>query len=438
MAGDNQDSLKPVLDRLTALHPKLIDLGLERTYALSHKCGAPHEKLPPVIHIAGTNGKGSVSAFLASLYRAAGLRAHCYTSPHLCRFNERIRLAGKLIDTAELIALLNEVEERNAGAPVTFFESTTIAAFLAFSRHPADILILETGLGGLFDSTNIIPDHLASVITPIARDHEQFLGSDLAGIARQKAGIMRAHRPCISARQTDGAGAALTDCAAALGCPIYYESRDFSVKQLPDRQLSLVWQDETITAPAPSLSGPHQYKNAGLALAAFKLATPATLTKSVCGGIGEARWPGRIQRLEKGRLAELLNGAPLWLDGAHNAHGADALVATLKQLSDKNWQIVFGALNTRPAEEFLRQLLPVADKIHTLTIPGQDAALSAGTLADTAGKLGIPAQPSTCIRTALTAIAAADTQRHSRLPVIICGSLYLAGHILYENGTLPD
>lgn len=431
-----ENALQTALDRLTKLHPKLIDLGLDRTLALSEKCGNPHQNLPPVIHIAGTNGKGSVSAFLASLYQAAGLRAHVYNSPHLCRFNERIRLTGKLISDTELVAILSEVEQINDGAPVTFFESTTIAAFLAFSRHPADILILETGLGGKFDSTNILQDKAVSVLTPIARDHEHFLGSDITQIAEQKAGIMRADTPCIWARQSPEARKGLADTAQKLGCEILEEGVDFSAQPHKDASFDFIWRDQQINMPAPSLIGAHQYQNAALALAAMKTASPQAFSPPAFQGIAAAKWPGRIQELQAGTLKDQLkSGRRIWLDGAHNAHGAAALVNTLQAISPHKWMVIFGALDTRPAEAFLFQLQPIAAHIHTLTITDQPAAIEAETLAETAKALDIPSQPAASPDAALQAI---EAMTPPDMPVIICGSLYLAGQILAENNTLPD
>ena len=431
-----ETALHIALERLTKLHPKLIDLGLERTLALSQKCGSPHQHLPPVIHIAGTNGKGSVSAFLASLYRAAGLRAHVYNSPHLCRFNERIRLAGKLISDAELVAILSEIEQINDGAPVTFFESTTIAAFLAFARHPADILILETGLGGKFDSTNILEDKAVSVLTPIARDHEHFLGSDITQIAVQKAGIMRPNTPSIWARQSPEARKGLADTAQKFGCEILEEGIDFSTRPHADASFDFIWHGQPITMPAPSLIGGHQYQNAALALAAMKTASPQVFAAPAFHGIAAAKWPGRIQELQNGILKDQLkSGRRIWLDGAHNAHGATALVETLRSLSPDKWMVIFGALDTRPAAAFLSQIQPIAAHIHTLTIADQPAAIEAEILAQTARELNIPAQPVASPDAALQAI---EAMAPPDMPVIICGSLYLAGQVLAENNTLPD
>jgi dihydrofolate synthase/folylpolyglutamate synthase len=424
-----------ILDRLTKLHPKLIDLGLERTIQLSNKCGAPHLHLPPVIHIAGTNGKGSVSAFLRSMAEAAGLSCHVYNSPHLCRFNERIRLNGKFICDDELIDVLSEVERVNGSEPITFFESTTVAAFLAFSRHPADILILETGLGGVFDSTNIVPNSTCTIITPIAFDHEQFLGSDIASIARQKAGIMRPGRPSIWAKQQPQAYEQLQQQAKQLCVSVQTEGKDFQVTATDTGGLSLKAGSDTITTPSLSLYGDHQTQNAALALMALKTSGLITDVAAAAEGAGQANWPARVEKLKDGHLTRLA-GRTVWLDGAHNVHGAKALVASLSSLYPHKWTVIFGALNTRPADEFLSAITPVTDRIYCLTIPDQPAALEACTLVSLASSIGLKAETSDNILSACR--TANDHSETNAQPIIICGSLYLAGAVLQANGTLPD
>ena len=424
-----------ILDRLTKLHPKLIDLDLERTIQLSEKCGNPHLHLPPVIHIAGTNGKGSVSAFLRSMAEAAGMSCHVYNSPHLCRFNERIRLNGKFISDDELGDVLSEVEKVNGRAPITFFESTTVAAFLAFSRHPADLLILETGLGGIFDSTNIVPDSACTIITPIALDHEQFLGSDIATIARQKAGIMRPGRPSIWARQQPEAHAQLQQHAQLLSVSVQTEGEDFHVTAINKDGLTLKAGNDTVTTTPLSLYGDHQTQNAALALMALKNSGLDINMTAAAEGACQANWPARVQKLKDGHLARLA-GRTVWLDGAHNVHGAKALVASLSSLYPHKWTIIFGALNTRPANEFLSVIKPIADRIYCLTIPDQPAALEADKLVSLAHSLGLKADTADDIFSACRAIG--EQGKTDDQPVIICGSLYLAGAVLQANGTLPD
>ena len=429
------DQTTILLDRLTKLHPKLIDLGLERTIRLSEACGAPHTKLPPVIHIAGTNGKGSVSAFLRSMAEAAGLSVHVYNSPHLCRFNERIRLNGQLISDAELVDVLSEIDRINAGQPITFFESTTIAAFLAFSRHPADLLILETGLGGLFDSTNIIADTACSIITPIAFDHEHFLGRDLATIASQKAGIMRAGRPSIWADQSPQARTALEQTADRLGVMVYQQNKDFRLTRTDEGGLLLETSDQLITTPPLSLYGVHQTQNAALALMGLMATGLVTDLRQAGQGANRAVWPARVQKLDDGPLTRLA-GRPIWVDGAHNVHGAEALKASLVELDPRKWTIIFGALNTRAADEFLRVIKPVVGRVYCVTIPGQPAAIPADELAIIATNLGLEATSADSLQSACATLSQAEPDDNR--PVMICGSLYLAGEVLLANETLPD
>lgn len=422
---------KEALDRLTAFHPKLIDLGLERSFALLQKLGDPHLRLPPTVHVAGTNGKGSVIAFLRSLTEAAGFTAHVYSSPHLCRFNERIRLAGKLIDDVALAEILEEVESVNGTQQVTFFEITTAAAMLAFSRHPADILYLETGLGGALDSTNVLTAPLATIITPIARDHEHFLGSSLIGIAEQKAGIMRPDVPCFSAAQSTEVAATLQAYADKVGAPLYMSGRDFVISPQKNGGGSLIIADSTTYFPRPGLAGPHQIDNAGLALMALS-STRSCLAGSISpDDIIHAKWPGRVQHLGRGTLANIWPYKPIWLDGAHNAHGAIALAATLRTIHDGMWNVICGALNTRDPAEFLAPLTPLAGRVACLTIPDQEASLSANAVSNAARNLGMSASPA-------ETLAAAFDLLDKNAPTIICGSLYLAGHILWQNQTLPD
>lgn len=427
------------LDRLAALHPKLIDLGLDRTRDLLARLGNPHHRLPPVIHVAGTNGKGSVIALMRAMAEAAGLRVHVYASPHLCRFNERIRLAGTLISDGALADLLEEVETANGDMPVTFFEVTTAAAFLAFSRIEADLLLLETGLGGALDSTNVLDRPAATVITPIARDHEHFLGSDLAGIAGQKAGIMRPDTPCLAAAQSDAAHAALAGHAASIGAKLRVMGHDINWSASDDGGISIALDHGQVRLPAPALRGAHQQANAALAAAALTTAMPRIGTKALADGVARAVWPGRLQRLPEGKLTQLLD-QPVWIDGAHNAHGAAALAAALPRLYPGDvpvkWHFICGALDTRPAAEFLRQIASQAASIQCVTIPDQPASLSAEALARDADTVFAGARPAPSVTGALQAIG--DGSATPDGPVMICGSLYLAGHVLAANGTLPD
>lgn len=420
-----------VLDELGALHPKLIDLGLDRTFEILSVLGNPHEHMPPVIHIAGTNGKGSTAAFIRAMANAAGLRCHVYTSPHLCRFHERIRLADKLIDDESLAALLSEVRDRNAGKPITFFEVTTAAAFLAFSRVPADLVILETGLGGLLDSTNVIANPVATVITPVARDHEHFLGSDITEIGRQKAGIFKTGSPAIIAKQSEQAEKGIAEIAAAKHITTHWMGQAFDY-QINEAGLTIRIEDSHYQAALPSLRGAHQAGNAALAVAALHYSGLVSMKDGI-DGIANATWPGRVQKLETGALVQAVGGTPIWLDGAHNAHGAAALVTAMTQLqdTDSGWSVIIGALNTRPIADFLAQIAPLASEVIAITIPDQDAAISADEIKKAADDQGLSCKTAPDIHQALSAIKDASH-------ILICGSLYLAGHVLLENNTLPD
>jgi len=434
-AQDNGDAERAdaALERLAALHPKLIDLGLDRTFALLAKLGNPQDRLPPTVHVAGTNGKGSVIAMMRAMAEAAGLRVHVYASPHLCRFNERIRLAGQLIDDAALAALLEEVESVNRDDPVTFFEVTTAAAMLAFARQEADLLLLETGLGGALDSTNVLTSPRATVITPIAHDHEHFLGSDIAGIAGQKAGIMRSGICCFSAKQAPAAAAALQDHAADCGAELIMAGRDFDWEMISTGGMQLRIGNAKQSLPQPSLFGAHQRENAALAATVMLSCFPDLPADNLLSGIGHAVWPGRIQHLADGELARLAGDRALWLDGAHNAHGAAALAAALPSLGAGRWNLICGALNTRNPVEFLAPLAGCASSVTCIAIPGQDASLSATELCGAANAIGLAAKPADSLIDAITRAASMDNHD----PIIICGSLYLAGHVLSQNKTPP-
>ena len=438
--ADDATRAANALDRLGALHPKLIDLGLDRTFALLDDLGNPHTALPPTIHVAGTNGKGSTIAQMRAMAEAAGLRVHVYSSPHLCHFNERIRLASNLISDGALADLLEEVETKNGDKPVTFFEVTTAAAMLAFSRVPADLLLLETGLGGMLDSTNVLDAPAATIITPIARDHEHFLGSDIGGIAGQKAGIMRAGVACFSAAQPADAAAALRAYADEIGTEIAFAGPDFQIDTHPNGGITLQFDGAVHQMPAPSLPGAHQHDNA--ALAARALLHVATMTgwdctaETLLAGLNTAQWPGRVQCLDHGALVTLAGGSPIWLDGAHNGHGAAALAATLPTLDDQEWVVICGALNTRDPREFLAPLSPLVTSVHCLTILDQDAALSKEDMVAAARELGMDAHGHDSVTAAIRHIH--NDPALASAPLVICGSLYLAGHVLLENKTPPQ
>ena len=424
--------LSESLERLSLLHPKLIDLGLGRTYQLLKKAGSPHQNLPPIFHIAGTNGKGSVSAYLFAIAKQLGLKTHCYTSPHLCRFNERIRIANNLIDDEALLKVLDEVEKLNQNKPITFYEITTVAAFMAFARIPADLLILETGLGGRLDSTNVIENPLASIITPIERDHEHFLGSELTQIAGEKAGIIKKNVPVISASQTKEVEDTLKDKAREMNAPIFFGGADFIWEQISTGEVKLECENRVFTLPTPSLIGPHQIQNAALAAASVIYSNNFTpMDDRLFSGIEFAKWPGRVQFIDKGKLLNYRGERPLWIDGAHNSHSATALAASLAKITDEKWTLIAGMLETRKPDDIFVPLKNLISEIFTITIPGQVTSLSAQELSESCQDLGIKANAKSSLREALSATCESEF-------VVICGSLYLAGHALLLNDTLPE
>ena len=416
-----------ILDRLMALHPKVIDLSLERMERLLVALGHPERALPPVIHIAGTNGKGSTQAMIRAGLEAAGKRVHAYTSPHLARFHERIRLAGTLISEPDLAALLDEVEVANAGAPITFFEVTTAAALLAFARSPADFTLLEVGLGGRLDATNVIDQPALTIITPVSIDHQQFLGETLPEIAGEKAGIIKRGVPVIIGPQQDAALEVIEARAARLGAPVLAYGQHWQVWEERGR---LVFQDETglLDLPLPNLPGPHQIQNAGAALAALRhlgmdeIACEAAVTR--------AKWPARMQRLRQGPLAEAAPEADLWLDGGHNPAAGEMIAATLAGLPRRPTHLICGMLNTKDVTGYLRPLAPHVTQLVAVSIPGEANTLSAEDTAAAASKVGIAASTAPSVAAALAAITAQDANAR----VLICGSLYLAGRVLRENG----
>jgi len=424
-----------VLERLMALHPKLIDLSLERVERLLDKMGNPEAALPPVVHVAGTNGKGSTVAFMRACLEAAGHSVHAYTSPHLVRFHERIRLAGSLIEEDRLLALLEECEAANDGEPITFFEITTVAAFLAFSRTPADVLLLETGLGGRLDTTNVVKRPAVTVITPISHDHHQFLGDNLAGIAREKAGILKPGIVCVTSRQVPVAMEVITARAQDIGVALYREGEDWSVTGTTD---GLIYESPSGTThlPLPTLIGEHQTANAGLALAALERLRGFTIDETALAtGLRDAQWPGRLQRLTRGPLVDSLpDGSELWLDGGHNGAAADAIARQAARWSEEDGKplhLVFGMLNSRKPADFLTPLVSDATSLRAVTIPSEVNALPAETLASAAGDAGFNATAVSDVEQAVRDIVVEAT---GPTRILICGSLYLAGTVLAENG----
>ncbi len=416
-----------ILDRMMALHPKIIDLTLDRVWRLLAALDNPQNKLPRVIHIAGTNGKGSTQAMIRAGLEGAGLSAHAYTSPHLARFHERIRLAGELISEPALTDVLDECYAANDGENITYFEITTCAALLAFAREQADYTLLEVGLGGRLDATNVIHDPAVTVITPVSIDHEQFLGNSLGKIAAEKAGIIKPGVPCIVGPQQDEALEVIEYTAARLGAPLLVHGQHWHVHEENGR---LIYQDETglRDLPLPNLLGAHQLQNAGAALAVLRHlnlgddAYEAAVTK--------AEWPARMQRLKTGPLVEAAPQAELWLDGGHNAAAGIALAEVLAKLPERPTHMICGMLNTKDVTGYLAPLAKQAQSLTAVSIPGEAATLSAEDTAAAAAKVELPASSAENVAEALKAIVAKDSQAR----ILICGSLYLAGNILRENG----
>ncbi|MET4101275.1 dihydrofolate synthase/folylpolyglutamate synthase [Roseovarius sp. MBR-78] len=416
-----------ILSRMMALHPKIIDLTLDRVWHLLDALGNPQNDLPPVIHIAGTNGKGSTLAMIRAGLEAAGKTCHAYTSPHLARFHERIRLAGTLISEDHLAAILDECEAANGGAPITYFEITTCAAILAMARVRADYTLLEVGLGGRLDATNVVARPALTVITPVSIDHEQYLGDTLAKIAGEKAGIIKRGVPCVIGPQAEEAMAVIEAQAARLGAPILAHGQHWHVWEERGR---LIYQDEAglCDLPLPNLPGAHQIDNAGAALAALRhLGAGDAACESA---VTRAHWPARMQHLRRGPLVEAAPEAEIWLDGGHNPAAGQALGRHLAHLPERPTHLICGMLNTKDIGGYLRPFAAQAERLIALSIPGEANTLPAEVTAEAARGAGLRAETAGSALDAVQRIAADDP----RARILICGSLYLAGGILRENG----
>lgn len=410
-----------IIERMHALHPKLIDLSLGRLQALLGRLGHPERHLPPVVHVAGTNGKGSTCAFLRAMGEAAGQRVHVYTSPHLVRFHERIRLAGELVSEDALSDALEEVEGVNGEAPITVFEITTAVALLLFSRVPADLLVLEVGLGGRFDATNVIEAPAATAIASISMDHMDFLGDTLEKIAFEKAGIIKPGIPCATGLQAPGALAVIAARAAELAAPLLARDAAWRMERLGSAHRYTDARG-AITLPELGLRGAHQPDNAGIAIAALRAWNPPWLSEdAIIRGVATAEWPARMQRL-RGRLAP---PAPweLWLDGGHNAGAGQALAATLAEFRDQPIHLVIGMKQGKTAQGFIAPLLPLATSVTAVMEPGQHLAMPVAEIIAASGGV---AKPGPDVRAALARILAEEAPGR----VLVCGSLYLAGEVL--------
>jgi dihydrofolate synthase / folylpolyglutamate synthase len=430
-----------IIARLLTLHPKRIDLSLDRIHRLLDRLGHPERRLPPVIHVAGTNGKGSAIAFMRAVLEASGRSVHVYTSPHLVRFNERFRLGapggGRLVSDEVLAQALSECECANGGEPITVFEIETAAAFLLFSRQPADITLLEVGLGGRLDATNVIDRPLACVITPVSMDHLEFLGDTLDRIAAEKAAILKPGVPAAIAPQPEAALAMIERQARAVRAPLRVAGEHWNVHEERGR---LVYQDDDglLDLPLPKLNGRHQLDNAGTAIAALRAAGLTLALKAFETGIAKAEWPARMQLLSHGRLKALAPPeSELWLDGGHNAEGGRAIAAALGDLEERVSRplvLVVGMLSTKDSAGFLRNFAGMARRVIAVPIPRQDKSVPAPALAEVARGVGIPAETSADLESALAAAG-----RFELAPrILITGSLYLAGEVLAKNGTPPE
>lgn len=417
-----------VLERLTRLHPKVIDLALGRTERLLAALGHPERRLPPVVHVAGTNGKGSTIAMIRAGLESTGAKVHVYTSPHLARFHERIRIAGELIPEERLLDTLERCEAANGGEPITFFEVTTAAAFLAMAETPADWTLLEVGLGGAFDATNVIERPRLTVITPISIDHQQYLGETLPEIAAAKAGILKRGCLGIVARQPAEALAVIEARAARLLAPLMAEGQDWQVWEEHGR-VAFLDPRGLLDLPMPRLIGAHQVENAGTAIAALRA---LGMDEAACAAALErAEWPARMQRLRHGPMVEAAARAELWLDGGHNPAAGAALAEAIGRLPPRPLHLVVGMLRTKDATGFLRHLGPIAASLHGVTIEGEAATLLAAETVEAARRAGFAdAREAASPVAAVRDIVAADPDCR----IVVCGSLYLAGQVLRENG----
>jgi dihydrofolate synthase / folylpolyglutamate synthase len=415
-----------ILQRMMALHPKIIDLTLDRMWRLLEALGNPQDHLPPVIHIAGTNGKGSTQAMIRAGLEAMGKSVHAYTSPHLARFHERIRVAGELIDEETLTAVLDECYAANEGGDITYFEITTCAAILAFARTPADYVLLEVGLGGRLDATNVIAKPSLTIITPVSVDHQQYLGDTLAEIAGEKAGILKRGVTCVVGPQEEAGLEVIETKAAKLGAPLLAYGQHWHAGPEAGR---MVYQDENglLDLPLPNLPGAHQVLNAGAALAALR---HLGADESACeAAVTRAYWPARMQRLKAGPLVEVAGRAELWLDGGHNPAAGEALAQVLADMPQRPTHLICGMLNTKDIKGYLRPLAAQVESLLAVSIPGEANTLPASDTAAAAEAVGMSATEAESVEDALRSITARDPMAR----VLICGSLYLAGIVLREN-----
>ena len=409
-----------------SLHPKIIDLTLDRVWTLLERLDHPERRLPPVIHIAGTNGKGSTQAMIRAGLEAAGKMVHAYTSPHLARFHERIRLAGELISEDYLTEVLDECYVANGGESITYFEITTVAAILAFSRVPADYCLLEVGLGGRLDATNVVEKPALTIITPVSFDHPQFLGNTVGEIAGEKAGILKRGAPAIVTRQSEDAMDVIEARTDALGVEALVQGQHWDAFEERGR---LIYQDERglLDLPPPALMGAHQFQNAGTAITALR---HLGFGDDACGAVcTDVTWPARMQRLKSGPLLELAQGAEFWLDGGHNAACAETLAESISRLPQRETHLICGLMNTKDVAGYMAPIVPHVASLHAVSIPGEVNTLPGEQTAKAANAAGIKAVAAASVEDAVRAIMASTKAPR----ILICGSLYLAGTILREH-----
>ena len=422
-----------VLKRLEVLHPKQIDLSLGRILKLLKRLGDPHLKLPPTIHVAGTNGKGSTIAFLRSIFENNDYKVHTYTSPHLINFNERIRVNSQIIDNENLIELLEECEFYNKNDPITFFEITTAAAYLCFSKKQADILLLETGLGGRFDATNVISDKICSVLTPISMDHMTFLGKSIKSITREKVGIFKRNRPAIISPQTKEALEVIEKEVSQKNIELFKYGSDWEIiKKSREKFLMRIFEEE-FEVPKPKLFGEHQIYNAGLAITVSKILKDFSFdNKKIYDGVHETFWPARMQQIDNGKLKEIVGkNYELWLDGGHNSHASEMLLDNLKKWEKDNLFLIFGMINGKEPKEFLTKIFPLIKSLQVIPIKKHQFIGSKEIQQIFKDEYGI-IRPEKTIQNAIKYI----TNNFTGGKIVICGSLYLAGDVLKSNGSL--
>ena len=428
----------PILERVMRLHPRSIDMGTERIERLLKALGSPQLRLPPVVHVAGTNGKGSLVAYLRAMAEAACYRVHVYTSPHLVRFNERIRVAGRLIDDGELDAILTECETANEGKPITFFEITTAAAYLAFARVPADLTLIEVGMGGRYDATNVIDGPVLAAITPIGYDHTAFMGDKLSGIAGEKAGVLKRAVPAVIGRQREISAQVIAAEASTLNAPLFRMGREW---QVTPTETGFRYESDLIRLdlPAPALAGAHQLDNAATAVACIERLRAAGFTiddLAIAEGLRAVEWPARLQLLTRGPLVEALPpGSELWLDGGHNEDCGLALARMAadwaKEPGALPLYLIFGMLTTKDASGFLRPLARHAVAARAVPFPEGHSAYTPAEACGKAAEVGLDCAPANDIAAALEDLLATQP---APMRILICGSLYLAGSILDRNG----